>query len=147
MDANLTPKQARFVDEYLVDGNGTRAAVAAGYGLAGAAVAAHRVLKNAKARAEIAARQGVCSQRLQIERQDVLKGLLEAFAMAREKREPASMVTAAREVGRMLGLYSADWRQVEVVAGTSGDRRHWEAMSDTELAGLVVDSAATAVAP
>lgn len=42
----LTAKQARFIDEYLVDGNGTAAAVRAGYGRAGARVAAHRALRN-----------------------------------------------------------------------------------------------------
>jgi phage terminase small subunit len=34
--AKLTAKQARFVAEYLVDGNGAGAAVRAGYGAGGA---------------------------------------------------------------------------------------------------------------
>ena len=42
----MTAKQARFVDEYLVDANGTQAAIRAGYGAAGARVAAHRLLTN-----------------------------------------------------------------------------------------------------
>jgi hypothetical protein len=33
--ATLTAKQAKFVNEYRVDGNGTRAAVAAGLGIQG----------------------------------------------------------------------------------------------------------------
>lgn len=44
--AVMTPRQARFVDEYLVDANGTQAAIRAGYGAAGARVAAHRLLTN-----------------------------------------------------------------------------------------------------
>ena len=106
MDATLTPKQARFVHEYLVDGNGARAAIAAGYGLAGARVRAHRLTKdNVAVRAEIRARQGAETQRLQIQRRDVLAGLLEAFKIAKETREPATMVSACRELGRMLGFY------------------------------------------
>ena len=31
MNANLTPKQQRFVDEYLIDLNATQAAIRAGY--------------------------------------------------------------------------------------------------------------------
>jgi phage terminase small subunit len=41
----LRPKEARFVEEYLVDGNGTRAARAAGYGHASAVVTASRLLR------------------------------------------------------------------------------------------------------
>ena len=131
----LTAKQHRFVDEYLVDGNGARAAVAAGYGLAGARVRAHRLTKdNVAVRAEIRARQGVDSQRLQIDRQDVLKGLLEAFAMAKEMREPAAMVSAAREVGRMLGFYEPIRSAVAISAGGGeDDLRRIQSMSDAEL--------------
>lgn len=42
----LTPKQRRFVDEYLTDLNGTQAAIRAGYGEDGAAVRAHENLKD-----------------------------------------------------------------------------------------------------
>lgn len=31
MDKKLTPKQRRFVEEYAIDGNATRAALVAGY--------------------------------------------------------------------------------------------------------------------
>ena len=39
MAAILTPRQSRFVDEYLVDANGTQAAIRAGYSATGARVA------------------------------------------------------------------------------------------------------------
>lgn len=41
----LTVLQARFVDEYVIDGNGTRAAIAAGYSEKGASQQAHALLK------------------------------------------------------------------------------------------------------
>ena len=142
MDATLTPKQARFVDEYLVDGNGARAAIAAGYGLAGARVRAHRLTKdNVAVRAEIRARQGAETQRLQIQRRDVLAGLLEAFAMARERREPATMVSSAREVGRMLGFYEPERHQVEVSAGADLEMGRLARLSDDELLRLMASGA------
>lgn len=55
--AKLTFRRARFVAEYLVDGNGTRAAIAAGYGVAGAPVAAFRLLRNDKVQNALQARQ------------------------------------------------------------------------------------------
>lgn len=41
----LSAKQTRFVAEFLIDANGTQAAIRAGYGVAGAGVAAMRLLK------------------------------------------------------------------------------------------------------
>lgn len=133
--STLSAKQAKFVAEYLVDGNGSRAALAAGYGESGRSVAAVRLLGNASVRAAIEARQGVDARRLQIERQDVIQGLLEAVQMARERREPAAMVAAWRELGRLLGFYAPERREVAVVAGVG--RARYEAMSDRELAEIV----------
>ena len=46
----LTPKQARFVEEYLIDLNGKQAAIRAGYSPGTAEVQASRLLRNAKVR-------------------------------------------------------------------------------------------------
>ena len=45
---SLTPKQAAFIEAYLVDPNGTKAAIAAGYAPRSAAVTASRLLTVAK---------------------------------------------------------------------------------------------------
>lgn len=52
--ALLSEKQDRFCKEYCIDFHQTNAAIRAGYPPAGAAVAATRMLKNAKIRARIA---------------------------------------------------------------------------------------------
>ena len=131
---SLSDRQARFVDEYLVDSNGTRAAVAAGYGRNGARVAAHRLTNSNTVRAAIAARQGVEAKRLQIDRHGVIQALLEASNLARDQRNPAAMVAAAREIGRMLGFYSATEHRVVVEqSATRSERRRYESMTDAEL--------------
>ena len=61
---DLTERQTRFVREYLVDGNATRSAIAAGYARAGAAVTGCRALMIPKIRAAIAARQAEDVSRL-----------------------------------------------------------------------------------
>ena len=99
----MTPRQARFVDEYLIDGNGTQAATRAGYGAAGARVAAHRLLTNVAISSAIEARQRVDATRLSVDRNRVLTGLLEAVEMAREQRNPAGMVAGLREIGKLMG--------------------------------------------
>src|SRR5689334_22685275 len=47
-------KRALFVREYLIDRNGTRAAIAAGYAPKSASVTSCRLLRNAKVQAEVA---------------------------------------------------------------------------------------------
>jgi phage terminase small subunit len=49
----MTPKQKRFVREYLTDFNATQAAIRAGYSPRGASVQGARLLANAKVQAEV----------------------------------------------------------------------------------------------
>src|SRR3954469_25417892 len=71
----LTPKQERFVREYLTDLNATRAAKAAGYGPRGAHVTGSRLLKDPKVRAALEAAEGARSERTQITADNVLRQL------------------------------------------------------------------------
>jgi len=139
----LTAKQAKFVHEYLVDGNGTRAAVAAGYGRSSARVTAHRLLTKAALRASITAAQARDSKRLQIERQDVISGLLEAVEMARAQMNPAGLISAWTAISRMLGLNSPEVKRVEVTSVTAqAERARLEAMSGDELMAMLQSSSA-----
>ena len=140
----VTAKQARFVDEYLVDANGTQAAIRAGYGAAGARVAAHRLLTNVAISSAIEARQRVDATRLSVDRDRVLAGLLEAVEMAREQRNPAGMVAGLREIGKLMGFYT-DRVKVDVGVTDQQERRRMEAMTDAELLAMVqqVDQADT----
>lgn len=135
--STLSTRQTRFVEEYLVDANGTQAAIRAGYGAAGARVAAHRLLTNVAISSAIEARQRADSVRLGVGRQDVLKGLLEAVCMAREQGNPAAMVAGLREAGKLLGLYAPERVKVGVDAGQAAELRRLEAMSDGELVAIM----------
>lgn len=135
---NLTAKQQRFVAEYLVDGNGARAAVAAGYGRAGAKVTAHRLTHaNPAVQAEIRARQALDSQRLQIGRQDVIQGLLEAIAEARAQGNAAALISGWTQVGRMLGFFEPQRHRLELSAAAALEQGRYEHMSDAELMALL----------
>jgi phage terminase small subunit len=73
--ADLTPKEQIFIREYLIDGNGTRAAIAAGYAAASAGVAASKLLKKPKVSQELQAlRAGLCAK-LEITAERVLQGI------------------------------------------------------------------------
>ena len=141
ISVNLTAKQAKFVAEYRVDANGTRAAVAAGYGVAGARVAACRLLTNTNVQKALQARQSADATKLSIQRNDVLQSLLKAYNMALEQCNPAAMVSAARECGRMMGYYAPERQQVEVMnESKTATRERLERMSDAELMAMITSS-------
>lgn len=73
--SDLTPKQARFVEEYLIDLNATQAAIRAGYAEKGASVEGARLLANAKIGEAVAAGLKARSERTQIDADWVLKRL------------------------------------------------------------------------
>ncbi len=75
--ANLNPRQERFVLEYLKDGNGTRAAIRAGYAASSAAVHAHRLLKNEKVLDKIRAHQDRVQKRNDVTVDKTLRELAE----------------------------------------------------------------------
>jgi len=66
MSGKLTPKQAIFAAEYLIDSNATRAAIAAGFAQAGAHVRGARLLKNAKVAAAIADAKARVAQKYEV---------------------------------------------------------------------------------
>ncbi|NNU96187.1 terminase small subunit [Anoxybacillus sp. EFIL] len=83
--AQLTEKQKRFADEYLIDLNATQAAIRAGYSPRSAAEQASRLLKNAKVRAYIDERMAELSRRTGVNQERILRELARiAFVNAPE---------------------------------------------------------------
>jgi len=68
----LTDKQARFVEEYLVDLDATKAAIRVGYSSKGASVQGHALLRKGKVQAAIQSRQKQLSHTLNITQSRVL---------------------------------------------------------------------------
>lgn len=137
----MTPRQARFVDEYLVDANATQAAIRAGIAPSGAHVWGSRALRNANVSEALQTRQKADQERLQIDREKVVAMLQEAFVMAREQREPAAMISACRELSKLFGLYEPVRAQVDIGHDESGHLSRLEMMSDRQLLELIQGSA------
>lgn len=77
----MTPKQARFVEEYLVDLNATQAAIRAGYSEATANEQGARLLANVSVAAAINAAQAKRAERTQIDADYVLRRIIEIDQM------------------------------------------------------------------
>ena len=77
MSGKLTDKQRRFVDEYLVDLNGTKAAIRAGYSEKNADKIGSQLLGKSGVRAAIVAAQAERSARVSVSADYVLSNLVE----------------------------------------------------------------------
>lgn len=133
----MTPKQRRFVIEYAVDGNGTAAAIRAGYAKAGAHVTACRLLKDPKVAKALQLSQQRLARRLEITRQDVVNGLLEGIEMAQKAGEAGNVIAGYKELGGLLGHYAPTRTAVAVTAFTAQLISKFEAMTDDELVNIV----------
>lgn len=75
----------------------------------------------------------------QMSRKKVMDMHLEAFDMAKMMAEPASMVSAAREIGRMCGYYEPVKQKIEVSVNGQIAVKRLESMSDEDLLKLVTE--------
>lgn len=76
MNNKLTPKQAMFISEYLIDRNSTRAAIAAGFSVASASVTGARLRKKAAIAAAIAERTAKSEAKCEVVAEELDRELL-----------------------------------------------------------------------
>ena len=130
----LQDKQIRFVSEFLIDLNGSAAAVRAGYSRNSARQIATRLLSKVHIRVLVQKKQKEAEERLQISRDDVMQGLLRAAQEARVAGNQMAMIRAYREIGLMMGYYD----QPAAQAPQDVNEDQLRAMSDRELEALCV---------
>ncbi len=102
----LKGKQARFVEEYLVDLNATQAAIRAGYSEKTAKVIGSQNLTKLNIAAAIKSAQGKRSERLGVTVDSISLEYEEARGVAKETKQPAAMVAATTGKARVHGLLS-----------------------------------------
>ena len=132
----LSNKQMRFVDEYLIDLNGAQAAIRSGFSKRSARQIATRLLSKADIRVLIQKKQKESEKRLQITRDEVILGLVRAVEEAREAGSPQGQINAWREIGRMMGYYD----QLVSPAPQDFSEEQMRGMSDAELKALICRS-------
>ncbi|MBG7601821.1 MAG: terminase small subunit [Gammaproteobacteria bacterium] len=130
-------KQERFVAEYLIDLNATQGAIRAGYSKRTARQIASELLSKPVIQRVIERKCKEAEARLELTRDDVIRGLLAAYKEAKKKGNPLAMIAAMREIGRMLGYYSSarGSRQIEQVSRGSASIG-MELKSDRELMAM-----------
>ena len=140
-DKPLTDKQRAFVQLWAQGESITSASVRAGYN-DGASIA-YRMVKmpnvlklyhEEKAKYEAAG---------DMTRKKVMDMLLESYDMAKLMAEPASMVSAAREIGKMCGYFAPVESRVKVDVSGNVMLDRLNNLSDAELLKLISDGSAS----
>jgi phage terminase small subunit len=104
--SELTPKQQRFVEEYLTDLNATKAAERAGYSKKTANPQASRLLANVNVQEAITNAKNKRSERTEIDQDWVINKLVENLeASMAEKNRPAAN-KALELLGRHLNIFT-----------------------------------------
>jgi hypothetical protein len=132
-DRGMTRRQAAFVREYVIDRNGTQAAIRAGYSPRAASEQAARLLGNAKVASAIGAAEQRLSALADVTTQDIILSLQELAEEATAAGQYASAIRAVELVGRHIGMWPA--RGVDGGTNRYVDARsmHLHSMSDEEL--------------
>jgi len=103
---DLTSKQARFIEEYLIDLNATQTAIRAGYSPRCAKEIGHENLTKPHIAEAIRAGQEKLSKRAQITQEDVLAGLKKEATAHGPRSSHSARVTAWVWIGKHLGMFS-----------------------------------------
>ena len=135
----MTPKQALFAQQYVLDHCGAAAAVRAGYAPGAARQTAYELLAKPEVQALVAEHETAAAKQLALSREKVITEIKVAIAMAREQQDPTAMIAGWREIAKMCGYYAPERRRIEVSACHDALRVQFEAMSDAELIGIAAD--------
>lgn len=130
--AVLNEKQENYVQARLDGYNKTDAAKMAGYSENNRIVEQSEDVKKALATA-----RAQLSDATMIKRADVIEMFKEAYDMAKMGAEPASMVSAAKEIGKMLGFYEPETIKVQLSQSQEKIQSKLAVMSDEQLLEII----------
>lgn len=139
-DSPLTEQQRIFVRNWASGETPRNAAIIAGYKINEnrSSNAAYWLLtRNPKLLALYHEEKKLYEQAAQMTRQKVMDMLKEAYDMAKIQSEPATMVAAAREIGKMCGYYEPEVKINIAIGGKTLERM--TTMSDEELLKFVAE--------
>ena len=131
---NLNPRQQRFVEQYLIDLNGTKAVIRAGYSEKGADVQAARLLGNVRISAAIQKAMNARSQRVEISQdrtiQEIARGCF--WDPANLFHEDGS-VKQIQEMDPNTRRAIAGFEVVELYAGEGDQKRAFGRLNKIKL--------------
>ncbi|OQW68685.1 MAG: hypothetical protein BVN34_08370 [Proteobacteria bacterium ST_bin12] len=133
----LSARRSKFVEQYILHHNGSKAARDAGYAVSGARVTAHRLLTDANVKAEIAAKSQDLAREYELNKAQVIKEIQAAIKLANNQLDPGAMIKGWVEVGKLMGHYLPE--KVEIRASPNQDviKAKLEALTDEQLMEII----------
>jgi phage terminase small subunit len=120
---DLTPKQAAFVQEYLIDLNASAAYRRAGYSGGDADVNGPALMGNHGIKAAIDAEMAKRSNRVRIDQDEVIAGLRREAERTGEGSSHSARVQALIALGRHLGMFNDKLAVTAEVVMSPAERR------------------------
>lgn len=114
--SNLTDKQKRFCEEYVIDNNATQAAIRSGYSENSAGQIGEQNLKKLEIQSYISELQKNKARELNITFEDVVNGV---WQIAQKGERDSDRLKAFDQVSKMLGFYEKDNSQKQSVTNIS----------------------------
>ena len=133
----MNARQARFVQEYLIDRNGAAAAIRAGYSPRTARQIAYEILTRPDVAEAVGQGEARLAAEAELSRAATLKGFQEAIEIARLRSDPSAMIAGWREIAKMCGYYAPERKQVQLSVDARAQRDELARMTDAELAELI----------
>lgn len=150
--AGLTPKQADFVREYLIDLNGTQAAIRAGYSPKTANEQSSQLLAKLHIANAVAAAQAERAAKCDIDALWVLRQAKDTYQAARESDKLSEAVSALKLVGTHVDVQAFKERSAHEHTGKDGGPMQFEQVRndadafESAIAGLATRSGAAQLA-
>ena len=126
--STVTTKQAEFIEAKL---SGKSDTAAAPQGCNGSLMA-----NSSTIREQLAAARRWLTDTTQIKRLDVIEGVIDGIEMARMQGDSANVIRGWTEVGKILGHYAPETKNINLTIGQERLRSKFEALSDEELLAL-----------
>jgi hypothetical protein len=133
-DGTLNDKQQRFVEEYLIDLNASKAAIRAGYSRATAEAQASRLLAHVGIAAAIEAGKIARGARTEVTKEYLVEQLQNVFRVAIEERHFAGAARLGELLGKLNG-HIIERRDVRLI-------KRVEDLTDEELAAVTATAEA-----
>jgi phage terminase small subunit len=107
----LSPKEERFCREYVIDYNGTQAAIRSGYKESDARNRACRLLTKADISARVRELQHEMAQRLALSEDFVIIEAMENYRSCKELGDAKNALKALKLIGDHLGMFDKSKKQ------------------------------------
>lgn len=137
-DKPLTDKQKGFVKFWAAGESLMSAAYKAGYDESSLTYA-YRLAKQPNVLKLYEEEKRLYEEASNMSRKKVMDMLVEAYDMAKLMAEPASMVGAAREIGKMCGYYEPVAKKVDITVNGKALTKRLDQMSDEDLAKMIAE--------